>query len=204
MNRQNRTTSRASQSGAVLLIGMIMLLMLMLIAVGVIRLSTSHTQIINNEQVRSEATAAANYALDMVLNAPADTWDGFKGSTGVKSYINLGTSAAADSAAVSVAVTVNNLTCKRSRILKNSELIKKSGAVYYVEAGDSSCFGGGGSPLTITDPTALGATNADSLCATVLYEVQATASDTKLLGATSTVVQGVEVRRGVDELKSCD
>ena len=203
MSNYPRNISRATQSGAVLLIGMIMLLMLMLIAIGVIRLSMSHTQIINNEQVRSESATAANYALDMVLNAPASTWDKYK-DAGKQEYVNLGTSLAADSAEVSIAVTVNKLSCKRSRIIKTAELIKKTGSVYYVSADDSSCFGGGGSPLTITDPTALGATNADSVCANVLYEVQATASDPKLLGATATVVQGVEVRRGVDELESCD
>lgn len=180
-----------------------MLLMLMLIAIGVIRLSMSHTQIINNEQVRSEANTAANYALDMVLNAPASTWDNYKGA-GKQEYINLGTSAATDSTAVSIAVTVNKLSCKRLRVIKTSELIKKTGSVYYVAADDSSCFGRGGSPLTIIDPTTLGTTNADSVCATVLYDVQATASDPKLLGANSTVIQGVEARRGIDELGSCD
>lgn len=203
MKRSHRLSCRASQSGAVLLIGMIMLLMLMLVAVGVIRLSMSHTQIINNEQVRTEANTAANYALDMVLNAPASTWDGYKNG-GKKEYINLGTSVITDSADVSVAVTVSNLTCKRSRIIRNSDLIKVSGSLTYVPAADSSCFGGGGSPLTIVDPTALGPPNADSLCANVLYEMQATTSDAKLLGAGATVIQGVEVRRGVDELGSCD
>lgn len=203
MKRSHRLSCRASQSGAVLLIGMIMLLMLMLIAVGVIRLSMSHTQIINNEQVRTEANTAANYALDMVLNAPASTWDSFKNS-GKTEYINLGTSVITDSADVSIAVTVSNLTCKRSRMIKNSELIKTSGTLTYVPADDSSCFGGGGSPLTIVDPSALGPANANSLCANVLYEVQATASDPKLLSASTTVIQGVEVRRGVDELGNCD
>lgn len=203
MKRSHRLSCRTTQSGAVLLIGMIMLLMLMLVAVGVIRLSMSHTQIINNEQVRTEANTAANYALDMVLNAPANTWDGYR-NAGKKEYINLGTSVITDSADVSVAVTVSNLTCKRSRIIKNSELIKTTGSFTYVPADDSSCFGGGGSPLTIVDPTALGPPNADSLCANVLYEMQATTSDPKLLGAGATVIQGVEVRRGVDALGSCD
>ncbi|MDO8719372.1 MAG: hypothetical protein Q7K20_10380 [Polaromonas sp.] len=203
MKRSHRLSCRTTQSGAVLLIGMIMLLMLMLVAVGVIRLSMSHTQIINNEQVRTEADTATNYALDMVLNAPANTWDGYR-NAGKKEYINLGTSVIADSADVSVAVTVNNLTCKRSRIIRNSEMIKTTGSLTYVPADDSSCFGGGGSPLTIVDPTALGPPNADSLCANVLYEMQATTSDPKLLGAGATVIQGVEVRRGVDALDNCD
>ena len=203
MTHQHRTVFRASQTGAVLLIGMIMLLMLTLVAIGVIRLSMSHTQIINNEQVRSEATTAANYALDMVLSSPASTWDSYEGA-GKSEYVNLGTAVADDSTAVPIAVTVNKLACKRSRIIKNAELIKLSGSTYYVSASDSVCFGGGGTPLNIVDPAALGTPTTESLCATVLYEVQATASDPKLLGASATVVQGMEVRRGVDALESCD
>ena len=43
--------ARSDQAGAVLLIGMVMLLMVSLIAVSVIRLSTRHTQVVSNEQV---------------------------------------------------------------------------------------------------------------------------------------------------------
>jgi len=196
--------SRSGQRGATLLVGMVMLLMVMLIAVGVIRLSMRHTQVVGNEQVRSEATTAANYALDLVLNSPADTWDVYRGA-GAVLPVNLGLSTSADGTAASIDVSVRNMRCVRSRVLKNGELIKTTGAgVSYVAASDSSCFGGGGTPLTIVDPTALGSANDESLCADVLYQLEAAASDDQLLAASVAVRQGVAVRRGVDELDSCD
>lgn len=194
---QQHFAGKSVQRGAVLLIGMVMLMMLTLIAVGVIRLSMSHTQIVNNEQVRTEATAAANYALDMmVLNTPASNWAAADNDV----YINLGTSSDVDTVESSIKVTVKKPTCRRQRIIQNSELVKTKDGTSYVPDVDSTCFGSGGSPLTIVDPALLGAVKGDSLCATVLYEVEATANDAKLLNATATVIQGVEVRRGIDQL----
>jgi Tfp pilus assembly protein PilX len=203
MKIKNVHRARSAQSGAVLMIGMVMLLMVSLIAVSVIRLSTRHTQVVSNEQVRTEAVAAANYALDTVLNEPYTTWDPYK-ATGTTTSVNLGTSKTADSTAVSMNVTVDNLTCKRARVLKNSELLQKSSTgVYYVSATDSSCFGAGGSTgLTIVDPSKVGSANDDSLCATVLYDLQAQANDPKLLNAAPVVQQGVEVRTDITTLSS--
>lgn len=194
---QPQLTGRSAQGGAVLLIGMVMLMMLTLMALGVIRLSMSHTQIVNNEQVRTEATAAANYALDMmILNTPASDWEPDDEDV----YINLGTTSDVDTVASSIKVTVKKPTCIRQRVIQNSELVKLKDGAFYVPDADSTCFGSGGSPLTIVDPALLGVAKGDSLCATVLYEVQAAANDAKLLNATATVIQGVEVRRGIDQL----
>ncbi|MGO4393150.1 PilX N-terminal domain-containing pilus assembly protein [Variovorax sp. M-6] len=197
--------ARRAQSGAVLMIGMVMLLMVSLVAVSVIRLSTRHTQIVSNEQVRTEAVAAANYALDTVLNQPYTTWDPFK-AAGTTVTVNLGTSqtddSTADSKGASTKVTVRSLECKRARVLKNAELIKKDAAgISYVAATDVSCFGGGGSTgLTIVDPSKAGSPSDDSLCATVLYDLQAQANDPKLLNAVPVVQQGVEVRTDITAL----
>ena len=60
------------------MVGMVMLLMLTLVAVGVIRMAGRHSQVVDNAQVRSEASAAGHYALDLVLNEPATTWDDLK------------------------------------------------------------------------------------------------------------------------------
>lgn len=205
MKRKDDHRARSAQSGAVLMIGMVMLLMVSLIAVSVIRLSTRNTQVVSNEQVRTEAVAAANYALDTVLNQPYTTWDPYK-AAGTTTSVNLGTSKASDTLADSTAgamnVTVDNLTCKRARVLKNAELLKKNPAgIYYVAATDSSCFGGGGSTgLTIVDPSKVGSPTDDSLCATVLYELQAKANDPKLLNAAPVVHQGVEVRTDITAL----
>ena len=201
MSKLPASSPRGTQSGAVLMIGMVMLLMVILVAVSVIRLSTRHTQIVSNEQVRTEAVSAASYALDAALNQPYTTWDPYK-NAGATETVNLGTTATADSTAVSMNVTVKNLACKRARVMKNSEFYKQtSTGVYYVAPTDSSCFGAGGSTgLTIVDPTALGSPTDNSLCATVLFEMEAQANDAKLLNATPTVTQGVEVRTDITTL----
>jgi hypothetical protein len=187
------------ERGAVLMIGMVMLIMMMLIAVGVIRLSTRHTMVVNNEQLHSEATTASNYALDMVLNQPASQWTVYEGA-GKTEFVNLGILAADNTEENSVEVKVTNMGCKRARILKNNELIKDAGTYKYVDAADTSCFGGGSTGLTIVDTTTLGTASNDSLCASVLYDVQAQATDPRLLGAQVTSVQGVEVRRSVEDM----
>ena len=201
MKKTSVRRARRTQSGVVLMIGMVMLLMVSLVAVSVIRLSTRHTQVVGNEQVRTEAVAAANYALDTVLNQPYTTWDPYK-AAGATAYVNLGTSKTADSTAVSAKVTVSKLECKRARVLKNAELIQKNAAgISYVAAMDVSCFGGGGSTgLTIVDPSKVGSPSDDSLCATVLYDMQAQADDPKLLNAAPVVQQGVEVRTDITAL----
>ncbi|HWW69172.1 MAG TPA: pilus assembly PilX N-terminal domain-containing protein [Duganella sp.] len=203
MKMPNVRRACGAQSGAVLMIGMVMLLMISLIAVSVIRLSTRHTQIVGNEQVRTEAVAAANYALDTVMNQPYTTWDpSYRTATGSTTSVNLGTSKTEDSTAVSMNVAVKNLACKRARVIKNAELVQKNSAgVTYVAPTDTSCFGGGGSPgLTIVDTNATGTPSDNSLCATVLYDMQAQANDPKLLGAAPLVQQGVEVRTDITAL----
>ena len=187
----------------VLMVGMVMLLMLTLVAVGVIRMAGRHSQVVDNAQVRSEASAAGHYALDLVLNEPATTWDDLKTASGRNIAVNLGTLNSTDSSANSVNVAVRNMTCKRARIIKNVELVKRSGGVSYVDPADASCFGGGSNTgLTIVDPDAIGSPTGDSNCGTVLYEVQAQAADAKLLDATASVVQGVEVRTDIASLAS--
>ena len=207
MTKLPASRPRAAQSGAVLMIGMVMLLMVILVAVSVIRLSTRHTQIVSNEQVRTEAVSAANYALDTVLNQPYSTWDpAYATSAGATTSVNLGTTKTDDSATDPMNVKVKNLTCKRARVMKNSEFYRQTPAgVYYVAATDAGCFGGGSSTgLTIVDPTALGSPTDNSLCATVLYEMQAQANDPKLLNAAPVVTQGVEVRTDITTLSgSC-
>jgi Tfp pilus assembly protein PilX len=184
--------------GSVLLTAMVVLLLLTLVALGVVRLSNRHTLIVNNEQVRSEAVAAASYALDMVINEPATTWNDLKTTTGRVMQVNLGFHSTDDSAQNAVNVAVKNMSCRRARLIKNAELVKESGGATYVEPGDASCFGGGsGTGLTIIDPTAAGVATGNSNCATVLYEVEANAGDSKLLDATARVIQGVEVRSDI-------
>ena len=73
----------------------------------------------------------------------------------------------------------------------------------YVPAEDASCFGGGGSPITIVN-TAGTPPGDDSFCASILYELEATVANASVVNASAQVIQGVEVRRGIDDIGSCD
>jgi len=187
----------------VLVVGMVMLLMLTLVAIGVIRMAGRHSQVVDNAQVRSEASAAGHYALDLVLNEPATTWDDLKTANGRNVAVNLGTLGSAENRANSVNVAVANMACKRARVIKNIELVKHSGGISYIDPADASCFGGGSNTgLTIVDPDAVGSPTGDSNCGNVLFEVEARVADSKLLDATARVVQGVEVRTDIADLES--
>ncbi len=184
-----------------MVVALVALLMLMVMTVGVVRLSSRHTQVVNNEQVRTEAAAAANYALDMVINQPATTWNDLKTAAGRVMHVNLGTFSTDDTEQNSVNVTVRNMTCKRARLIKNAELVKEAGGVTYVDPIDRSCFGGSSNTgLAIVDTSAVGPVAGNSNCATVLYEVEADAADGKLLNAEAHMVQGVEVRTDISNL----
>lgn len=204
MNAHRRTRApRHRQAGVVLMIGMIMLLMVTLVAVGVVRLSLRHTQVVNNEQTRTEANAAADYALDLVLNSPATTWGPYKTDTGKALSINLGVTAQDDTTAVSTTVAVKKLACKRPRVLKNAELIAVTNGVAVVSNEDSSCWGGSShTNLTLVNTAAVGSSAGDSLCATVLYEMQAESHDAQQGSASATVIQGVEVRTDVTSVNN--
>ena len=59
---------RQRQRGAILIISLIMLVTLTLIAVTVINLSTVNLRIVNNMQVRLEATSSAQRMIDRVIS----------------------------------------------------------------------------------------------------------------------------------------
>lgn len=188
---------RDSQRGAVLMIGMVMMLMLTLVAIGLIRLSMRHTQVVNNEQVRTEAVTAANYALDTVLNKDYDSgnWAQYSGTTGATVTVNLGLSQAADASAPTIKVKVSQLTQRRCRKLLNRELFEADGSL---TTSNRTCVSGGGSGGLFIG----GATGGnESHCSTALWEMQAevdTTASPEMLNATAPVVQGVEQKTSVD------
>jgi Tfp pilus assembly protein PilX len=201
--RQHRHSAPHRQRGVTLVIGLLMLLVITLIAANIFQLSTLHTRIVNNDQLRTEASSAAHSALDIFLSTEVTTWRSFE--AGERVHVNLGNLAGVEAGSTeSVAVVLEALHCKRSRTIKNAELVQGPAGAQYVAEADSHCFGGGGTPLTIVDTSAAGTSNDDSLCASVLYEVVARTDDPKLLQAQASITQGVEVRRGLDALNECD
>ncbi|MBS0545875.1 MAG: hypothetical protein JSR40_19310 [Proteobacteria bacterium] len=195
----------ATQRGIVLIVGVVMLLMMTLIALALIRLGTRHTQVANNEQVRTEAVSAASYILDLLLNDSANTWTVYKGA-GKTVTVNLGLSNTSATSADAIGVTLHDLTCRSIRILPNSEFIKAgaAGGINYVSQADASCFGGDSKQLTIVDSSASSTASGDSLCAQVLFEVQARTNAPQLLDANVAMTQGITIRRSVMDLGTCD
>jgi len=187
------TASR--QRGAVLLIGMVMLLMITLIAVGLIRMSTRHTQVVNNEQVRTEALTAANFALDQVMNQSYvdGDWPKYAGA-GQTVNVNIGLTQMADSAdgtTGTVAVSVSKLTTKRCRKVSTQEIMQ----TVTTQPQNRACIFTSGNPPLSIGGAAAGST---SLCSDVLYEMQALPNDPQLLSTSEPVTQGVEVLIGDD------
>ena len=123
MSRPRRRPPDACPSpGMVLMIGMVMLLLLTLVAVGVIPLSDHHGQVVGNAQVRARRggrplcarprAEPARHHLGRLKTPRA--LDGEHGH--VRSQ---------DSGANSVNVTVADLNCQRARVIKNVELVKR-------------------------------------------------------------------------------
>ncbi len=62
-----RYTSSARQRGAVLFMGLVLLVAMTLLAVSAIRVSNSSLKVVGNMQAQSEATAAAQQAIDGIM-----------------------------------------------------------------------------------------------------------------------------------------
>src|SRR5574341_1970153 len=112
---------RHTQRGAVLVVGLIMLLLITLIAVAAIRMSTTHVQVVANERFKAEATTAASYALDLVIN-DKDFNDRKLSQAPV--VVDVAEAASAPSGPTALTVKYSDPECTRARILKTSELSK--------------------------------------------------------------------------------
>lgn len=173
------------ERGTVLLVGLVMLVLITLLAVSAARLVSTNLQIARNEQAVVEAETVANYELDVRLNsaefigaaattvdapAPADVITGAENPT-------------------SYSVSLSAPVCIRYRYLKKSELVDADTSE--VEPENLSCFGGSSSSgVTIVAASAM---NDNSLCATSLWNMSATATASDS-GVNTTINQGVEVK----------
>jgi Tfp pilus assembly protein PilX len=63
------TMPRAGQRGATLIIGLIMMVLITLVVVSAFTLSSSNLKSVGNMQVRDEAVAAANQAIEQLISA---------------------------------------------------------------------------------------------------------------------------------------
>ena len=67
--RTRRRSHAASQRGATLIVGLIMLVLITLVVVNAFTLSSSNLKSVGNMQVREEAIAAANQAIETLISS---------------------------------------------------------------------------------------------------------------------------------------
>lgn len=182
---------RYGQRGAVLFVGLIMLILITLLAVSAIRLANTNLLVVGNEQFQMEAEQAANYHLDLALNADDFTTRDVDRSVSLPAF-----SGATESDATSYAVTIPPPKCKRYRYLKKSELVNADNSV---PMDNLACFGSAPSPgiTLVVDAASL---NDNSLCATSLWEMTAEV-ELPGAGAKTQIHQGIEMRIDYAEAK---
>ena len=163
------------QSGASLIISMIMLVVLTLIVVSAIRFGNVNLRIANNTQAKAEAAAATQVALERFLVT-------------AKAASNLDAIAATSDTVVtggaSYKVTTAKPVCQLSKPVLNAELDATS-------ATDQKCFESADADKAIVAGGTL--TTAPSACNSQQWSVQADVSD-GFTGAQVTSVQGFSIR----------
>jgi Tfp pilus assembly protein PilX len=150
------------QSGATLVVTLIMLVLMTLFALSAINSSTINLRIAGNMQAQDEARAAAQTAIEQFISNYANFYPS-RPSSATTYNIDINNDGSSDYA-VSVAVPA----CRR--------------AALQVPARSTSCESGTRAPLNCWD---------------TLWDIQATASDTKT-GVSQVVVQGVALTFGPD------
>lgn len=189
-----RSTLRASQRGATLFVGLLMLVLITMLSVSAIRLSTINNMVIGNEQFQMEAEDAAAYEIDRLLSSEAFLTANVATSRALPAFQSTGGGAGSTVEGTTYSVTIPTPNCKRYRYLKISELVDADG---YVSGDDSACIGVSGGEITLVGTTT-GSDN--SLCASALWEIAANVQIPGT-GANVNVFQGVEMRLDWSEAK---
>lgn len=169
--------NKHSQSGTTLVVSMIMLTVLSLLVFSAIRSSTTNLRITGNMQVQGETTAAAQQAIEQVLESDFVTAPATQSVT-----IDMG--AAIYTADVSQPVCAGTVEIPQSELKQD-------------DPDDFQCFGSN-DPMAVTQVDTGGTErqlHEASLCNQQLWELQARVTDANS-GATSNVVQGLRLRAG--------
>ncbi len=167
------------QRGNTLLVALVMLMLLTLVALSAMNASTTSIEVVGNAQLREEATAAAQQAIEVVIST-AD----FTSSPVSTVPVNVG--GTTYSATVAVPTCINSLPVGRSDPDRYT-------------VGDEDCFINS-AVVTQSTFTASGVTSTPTYsCNRQTWDVAATAKDDNS-GANTTVHQGVSrlVRAGTD------
>lgn len=162
---------KKTQSGATLIVSMIMLIILTLLVVSAIRSSTTNLRIAGNMQVQGEISAAAQQAVEQVIDGDFTSVTAAQDIT-----VTMGN--------VDYTVNVTKPTCSNTEPVALDELKQ-------TDAADQLCFNSN-SPLPVigSDGKQI---SPPSACNKQVWEVQANVTDPNT-GAKTSVVQGVAKR----------
>lgn len=168
--------NRRRQLGVTLVIALVMLIILSLLVVSAIRFGNINLKITGNVQSETEATAAAQVAVEKTIKTMIAT-------------PNMGTVAAQPALMVSTggqeySVKVEKPLCVFTKNVSNVELNPASKA-------DQACFEGADTEKLVTAEDKL--TSAPTGCKNQQWDVQASVDDARS-GAKTTILQGVATR----------
>lgn len=172
----------ARQHGITLLISLIMLVLITLMAITSFKLTKGNLQVVSNMQQRNQALSAAQGAIEQTISktqfaiTPANAIPTPCGGIPNTTCVDVNGDGVTD---VTVAVTP---TCVSTQVIPtNSTMLN------FADPNDAGCLVGGQGFGVV------GGNNNNSLCANMLWDVQAVATDA-VSGAQMTVNQGVASR----------
>ena len=176
MKTGNFSRLPSRQTGATLLVGMIMLVVLTLLVVFAIRSSNTGLQVAGNMQAQIEATGAAQQAIEQIVEQfkldtlnPADVAaQAFPVQMGNQQYL----------------VALAKPVCEMKAPLNDAQIVDPTGT-------GRNCLGANNNDV-IEDVDGNPITRL-TICATQSWRVEATASDATT-GANVSLVQGVSIR----------
>jgi Tfp pilus assembly protein PilX len=179
------------QQGIALVIGLIMLVLMTLLAIAAFNIGSSQTAVVNNAQYKNEATAAAQTAIDMVINSSNFTTNPAAAITGSNCGTGTNVLCVDTNGDGNYDVTVNlaTPTCIAATPIPTSQLDFTKSDDLACSAGTQQTFGTSGS------------VSGNSLCANSTWEVDATATD-PTTNTTAEVVQGVGVRIAATDMST--
>lgn len=165
---------RHKQSGATLVVSLIMLVVLTLLVVSAMRSSNTSLRVVGNMQLKTEAAAAAQQAIEQVISTDFVTEPIAQDIT-----VNVG----ADTYTVAAAKP----KCLSTRPVNNEELNVETNPL------DQYCLNGNPNGQYIEGADGTNINKGPSACSAQLWDVAATATDNDS-GATVTTNQGVARR----------
>jgi Tfp pilus assembly protein PilX len=174
MNRRYR------EQGMTLVVALVMLVVLTLLVVSAIRFGNINLRIAGNVQSEAEASAAAQVAVESMLNT-------INGSSNISAITSQTVNVSTGGATYTVSVT--KPACLYNKNINNSELDPG-------RAADLPCFESTDTEKLVTANNTL--TTVPTACKNQQWDVQASVDDSNRSGAKTSMLQGITVRVGAE------